>query len=154
NTSVTALILGTVDEGMIAQLGAYGAQKALHIADGRLDNLNSKACTKAVIAAAEKEGAKVIVALHDVTGRAVAPRVAARLKAGMVAGAISHPDVSKGFLLKKGVFAGKGFAYVNINSELKVVTLMPNTFPVKKGEGTAVVEKLEVSFDDQDFGVQ
>src|SRR3954468_21041602 len=88
-TTVTAVVLGKAPEVNMQQLGQYGAQKVLHVADPRLDNLNSKAYTKALVAAAEKEGAKVIVAVHDVTGRAVAPRVAVRLKAGMVAGAVS-----------------------------------------------------------------
>jgi electron transfer flavoprotein alpha subunit len=146
-------VLGSAPEANIQQLGAYGAQKVLHVADARLDNLTSKAYTKALIAAAEKEGAKVIIASHDVTGRSVAPRVAARLKAGLISGAVSHPDIGKGFVIKKNVFAGKGFAYVNASSDAKVITLMPNTFPVKKGEGSAAVEALSVSFDDKDFGV-
>jgi electron transfer flavoprotein alpha subunit len=153
-TTATAVILGTVDDGAMAQLGSYGAQKVLHISDARLDQLHTRAYTKALATAAEKEGAKVIVALHDVTGKAVAPRLAARLKAGMVAGAVSYPDLSKGFVIKKGVFAGKGFAYVNITSEVKVITLMPNTFPVQKADGNATVEKLDVSFDDKDFSTQ
>lgn len=153
-TTVTAVVLGNAPEANLLQLGAYGAQKVLHISDARLDNLNSKAYTKALIAAAEKEGAKVIIASHDVTGRSVAPRIAARLKAGLIAGAVSHPDTSKGFVIKKNVFAGKAFAYVNATSDVKMITLMPNTFPVKKGEGAATVEALSVSFDDKDFGVQ
>ena len=153
-TTTTALVLGTVDEGLLTQLGSYGAQKVLHVTDARLDNLSARAYTRALAVAAEKEGSKVIVALHDVTGKAVAPRLAARLSAGMVAGAISYPDVANGFKIKKAVFAGKGFAYVSIRSDVKVVTLMPNSFPVKKGEGAASVEKLEVSFDEKDFGVQ
>src|SRR4051812_26233551 len=92
-TTVTALVLGNAPEANMLELGAYGAQKVLFVADAKLDNLNSRAYTKAVAAAAEKDGAKVIICLHDVTGKAVAPRVAARLKAGMVAGAVSQPDL-------------------------------------------------------------
>ncbi|MEI8278132.1 MAG: electron transfer flavoprotein subunit alpha/FixB family protein [Bacteroidota bacterium] len=153
STTVTAVAMGTVSDAEMQSLGQSGAAKVLHIADARLDALNSRAYTKALIAAAQKESAKVIVAAHDVTGKAVAPRVAASLKAGLVAGAVSYPDLSKGFVIKKNVFAGKAFAYVNITSDLKVVTLMPNTFPVKKGEGTASVEKLDVAFEDKDFAV-
>lgn len=153
-TTATAVVLGTAPNDAMAQLGQYGAQKVLHVAEARLDNLSARAYAKALIAAAEKEGAKVIIASHDVTGRAVAPRVAARLKAGMVAGAVSMPDTANGFVIKKNVFAGKAFAFVNITSDVKVVTLMPNTFPVKKGEGAANVEALSVSFEDKDFAVQ
>ena len=132
--NVTAVALGTVADSELQNLGAYGAVKVLHVSDARLDSLNARAYTKALATAAEKESAKVIIALHDVTGKAVAPRISARLKAGMVAGAVSQPDLSKGFTIKKAVFSGKAFAFVNITSDVKVITLMPNTFPVKKGE--------------------
>jgi electron transfer flavoprotein alpha subunit len=154
NTTVTAVVPGAAQESEMQALGAVGANKVLHVADARLDNLSARAYAKVLAAAAEKEGAKVIVCSHDVTGKAVAPRVAARLKAGIVAGAVSYPDLDKGFVVKKNVFSGKAFAFVNITSDIKVVTLMPNTFQVKKGEGQAAVEKLEVNFDDKDFAVQ
>ncbi|MBN9483609.1 MAG: electron transfer flavoprotein subunit alpha [Bacteroidetes bacterium 43-93] len=152
-TTVTAVALGNITDAALAELGQYGANKVLHVADARLDDLNARAYTKALVTAAEKEDAKVIVALHDVTGKAVAPRVAARLKAGMVAGAVAQPDMSNGFIVKKNVFSGKAFAFVNITSDVKVITLMPNTFAVKKGDGSATVEALSVAFDDKDFGV-
>jgi electron transfer flavoprotein alpha subunit len=154
NTSATVVVLGTASADAMSQLGAYGAAKVLHVADARLDNLNSRAYTKAIAAAAEKEGASVIILSSDVTGKAVGPRIAARMKAGMVAGAIAQPDLSKGFVVKKGVFAGKAFANVNITSEQKVVLLMPNSSQVIKGEGTANVEVLAVTFDEKDFGIQ
>lgn len=153
-TSVTAVVLGNVADTAMQELGAYGATKVVHIADARLDNLNARAFTKCLAAVAAKEDAKVIVASHDVTGKAVAPRLAARLKAGLVAGAVAHVDTTNGFNVKKGVFAGKAFAHVNIKSDVKVITLMPNTFPVVKGEGSATVEKMDVAFEDKDFGVQ
>lgn len=153
-TTVTAIAAGNIGDDAMQQLGAYGAQKVLHTTDARLDNFNARAFTKVVIAAAQKESAKVIICLHDVTGKAVAPRVAARLQAGMVAGAVAYPDMSNGFTVKKTVFSGKAFAYVNITSDVKVITLMPNTFQVKKGEGSATVEKLDVSFEDKDFSIQ
>lgn len=153
-TTVTAIAVGSANDAGMQALGPYGAQKVLHATDGRLDNFSSRAYTRVMLAAAQKEGAKVIVGLHDTVGKAVAPRLAARLKAGLVAGAVSYPDLSKGFVVKKNVFSGKAFAYVNITSDIKVITLMPNTFPVVKGEGSATVENLDVSFDDKDFAVQ
>lgn len=153
-TTCTAVAVGNVDDAAMQALGQYGAQKALHTTDSRLANFNSRAYTKVILAAAQKEGAKVIVGLHDTVGKAVSPRVAARLKAGMVAGAVSYPDLSKGFVVKKNVFSGKAFAYVNVTSDVKVITLMPNTFAVVKGEGSATVEKLDVTFDAKDFSVQ
>ncbi len=154
NTTVTAVATGNVGDSEMQSLGAYGATKVLHTTDARLENFNSRAYTKVMLTAAQKEGAKVIVGLHDTVGKAVTPRLAARLKAGLVAGAVSYPDLSKGFLVKKNVFSGKAFAYVNVTSDIKVITLMPNTFAVVKGEGNATVEKLDVAFEDKDFSIQ
>jgi electron transfer flavoprotein alpha subunit len=153
-TSVTAVALGNCGNEAMQDLGTYGADKVLHTTDARLENFNSNAYTRVMLAAAQKEGAKVIVGLHDTTGKAVTPRLAARLKAGLVAGAVGYPDLSKGFVVKKNVFSGKAFAYVNITSDIKVINLMPNTFPLVKGEGTATVENMDVAFEVADFSVQ
>lgn len=153
STTVTAVALGNIADAALQELGQYGATKVLHVADARLDNLNARAYTRALATAADKESAKVIVCLHDVTGKAVAPRLSARLKAGMVAGAVAQPDMTNGFVVKKNVFSGKAFAFVNITTDVKIINLMPNSSGVKKGEGSATVEKLDVAFDDKDFGV-
>lgn len=153
-TTVTAVATGNVAAAEMQSLGAYGANKVLHTTDARLDNFNSRAYTKVMVAAAQKESAKVIVGLHDTVGKAVSPRLAARLKAGLVAGAVGYPDLSKGFVVKKNVFSGKAFANINITSDVKVITLMPNTFAVVKGEGSATVENLDVALSDADFSVK
>jgi electron transfer flavoprotein alpha subunit len=153
-TTATAVVLGSATAAEMESLGKYGAQKVLHVADPRLDELHARAYTKALITAAEKEGSKIVITLHDINGRAVAPRVAVKLKAGLVAGALSYPDTAKGFVIKKTVFSGKAFAFVNVLSDVKVITLMPNSFQINQGEGKATVEKLDVSFDEKDFGIK
>ncbi|SHM78808.1 electron transfer flavoprotein subunit alpha/FixB family protein [Mucilaginibacter sp. OK098] len=153
-TTVTALVLGSIAEAEMESLGEYGAKKVLHIADGRLDELHARACAAALVAAAKKENSKVIITLHDINGRTIAPRVAVKLNAGLLAGALSYPDTENGFVIKKAVFSGKAFAYVNIISDVKVIMLMPNTFPPNKVEGKAVIEKFDVSFGEKDFGIK
>jgi electron transfer flavoprotein alpha subunit len=153
-TTATALVLGTITDSELENLGTYGVKKVLHVADKRLNDLEARAYATALITAAQKEGSKIIISLHDINGRAVTPRVAVKLKAGLVAGALSYPDLSKGFVIKKAVFSGKAFAFVNITSDVKVITLMANSFQLKPGEGKAAVEKLDVSFGDKDFGIK
>lgn len=153
-TTVSAVVLGTLADNVMQDLGQYGAQKVLHVPDTRLNQLHARAYTNALITAAQKENSKIIIALHDINGRAVAPRLSAKLKAGLVAGALSYPDITNGFVIKKQAFSGKAFAYVNITSDVKVITLMPNTFPLSKTEGSASIQKLDVNFSDKDFGIR
>ena len=153
-TTATALVLGTIANSELEGIGNYGVSKVLHVADERLNALHARAYATALIAAAKKEDSKIIIALHDVNGRAVAPRVAVKLNAGLVAGALSYPDTDKGFVIKKAVFSGKAFAFVNIISDVKVITLMANTFPLKETGGKATVEKFDVTFGNKDFGIK
>jgi electron transfer flavoprotein alpha subunit len=151
HTSVTALALGTVSSSELENLGNYGATQVLHATDARLDIFNAKAHAKVAIAAVKHIGATVVIATHDNAGKAVAPRVAANLMAGFVAGAVSYPDVSSGFTVKRNVFSGKAFANIHINSAIKVLTITPNSFQFQKTDGTAAVEVLDIPLGEGDF---
>lgn len=150
---VTALVLGTVSGDELKQLGQYGASKLLQVTEDRLNHFCAKAYAKAIVTAARQTGAKIIVTAHNITGKNIAGIIAMNLKAGLVAGAVDYPKTENGFTVKKTVFSGKAFANIKINSDLKVITLVPNTFSVKKTEGTATTETLAVEFSDTDFGV-
>jgi electron transfer flavoprotein alpha subunit len=153
-TTATALVLGEVDAAELSALGNYGVTKVLYAADSRLNEVESGVYTKIIAAAAEQEGADIVVFPHNFDGRAVAPRVAARLKAGLVSGAISLPDTANGFIVKKSVFSGKAFANINITAAKKVIAVMPNTFPLDKTEATATVTPFTPTINDADFKVK
>jgi electron transfer flavoprotein alpha subunit len=73
--------------------------------------------------------------------------MAVRLKAGLVSGAIALPQVNGGYIIRKNVFSGKAFAQVKINSEIKVITLNVNAFPISQTEGTAEVVPFQTEVD-------
>jgi electron transfer flavoprotein alpha subunit len=141
-----ALLLGTVKDDL-STLGNYGVSKVHQVSDEVLNQLDARLYAKVVAEAAVSLKADIIIFSHNQTGKAVAPRVSARLKAGLVSGAVSLPDTSNGFIVKKNVFSGKAFANVNIRSDVKIISLNPNSFKVIKAEGTASVEQLTVAVD-------
>ena len=103
-------------------------------------NADAMFISAAVEQAAKAENAKIIIFAFDIVGKAVAPRLAAKLKAGLVAGAVDYPAVNGGsFEVKKNVFSGKASAVYSIASDIKIISLLPNSFPVKLGENKATV---------------
>lgn len=131
---VTAVTFG--DSALLANLGAQGAKKVI-VARG-VTVVDGQQLTNLVCDVAAKEGASTIVCVHDATGKAVAPRVAARLKAGHVAGALGLPVDGR---FKRNVFSGKAQAWMEVKSVTKVISLMPNSIAIGKGDGTAAVEE-------------
>jgi electron transfer flavoprotein alpha subunit len=132
------ILLGTVNSDLSA-LGRYGVKKVHQAAQETLNHLDSQVFARIIADAATATGATVLVFSNNVNGKAIAPRVAARLKAGLVSGAVALPDTSSGFVVRKNVFSGKAFANVSINTPIKVIALNPNSYPVKEGEGAAEV---------------
>lgn len=137
------LLLGNVKDDLAA-LGKYGISKVHHVNNEALNTADAQIYAKAIEEAAHTTGANVVVFSHNQTGRAVAPRVAAGLKAGIVTGAVALPDTSNGFVVKKSVFSGKAFANVNITSDIKVISVNPNSYKVVAAEGTAEINQLNI----------
>lgn len=130
---VTAVTFG--DAQGLEALGANGAGKVI-VARG-VKAVDGQQLTKLVCDIAAAESATTIVCVADATGKAVAPRVAARLKAGHVAGAIGLPE---GDRFKRNVFSGKARAFVEVKSPVKVVSLSPNSIAIGQGGGSATVQ--------------
>jgi electron transfer flavoprotein alpha subunit len=143
-TTAEGVVLGKVQDDL-AGLGKYGVKKIHQVTNENLAHLDGQVYAKVIAQVAEKTGAKVIVFSNNVDGKAIAPRLSAKLKAGLVTGAMALPDTSNGFTVKKTVFSGKAFANVAINSDVKIIALNPNAFQVSEGAGTAEVAAFDAT---------
>lgn len=143
-TTAEAVVLGTVKDDLSA-LGKYGVTKIHHISDTALDHVDAQVYTQVVAEAAQKTNATIVILSHNTTGKAVAPRLSARLKAGLVAGAVAVPESVDPFIVKKNVFSGKAFARIQVDTAVKIVSLNPNAFAIKETGGSATVEALQVN---------
>ncbi|MGH2644250.1 MAG: electron transfer flavoprotein subunit alpha/FixB family protein [Chitinophagaceae bacterium] len=153
-TSATAVVLGSCSDDDLKLLGNYGALKVLHDSNNLLSQFDPSVYAKAVIQAAEKESAEVIIFSHNFNGKAIAPIISAKLKAGWVAGALALPDITNGFVVKKGVFSGKAMAQVKIASAKKIISLNPNSFPVEKSDTQAEVMAFNSNIQEGDYKIK
>jgi electron transfer flavoprotein alpha subunit len=134
-------------------LGTVGVNKVLNVTDASISASDPQKVVAAVVAAANQVGAKVVVFAHDSTGKAVAPRLSAKSGAGLVTNVTSLPDTSNGFVVTKNVFSGKANAQVNILSDEKIVSILPNAFGVQAGDGSASVEAFSVDVSGINSGI-
>jgi electron transfer flavoprotein alpha subunit len=137
--STTVVTYGNAGADVLAELGQYGATKVMVARN--INAFDPQQLTRAISDAAGQTEASVFVFSHDPSGKSLAPRVAARMEAGLVSGAIELPSTDGGFAVKKNVFSGKAFANVKINSDKKVISLLPNSLkPETSGASAEVVE--------------
>ena len=135
-SEAVALVSGSIEgEG---GLGATGIQRVLNHAGGIQD---SSQWAKLGSAAAEAVGAVGVVMSHDYAGRAIAPRIAIRMNAGLVSGVTALPERGT---VRKNVFSGKAMADVTCSTTRCVYTVTPNAFGIHKGNASAAVEMFDM----------
>ena len=134
--STTVVTNGSISEGDLAALGNVGATKVL--VNRAVTTNDASQITNIVAAAADSCGASTIVFSQDLTGRAVAPRLSAKLKAGLASGAIALPSADGS--VKVNVFSGKAFANVQINTPVGVVAVLPNSVKITTTDASASIE--------------
>lgn len=133
---VIVLTAGNADANTLAELGGFGAQKVIvnRAIDGRDEQqVSTWVCNHAA-------NAENILFLHDVAGKAIAPRVSVRLKAGLVAGAVALPEMDQ--TIKVNVFSGKAFGFVKVNSQKRIISLLANSIAPEKIAEDCQVEEV------------
>jgi electron transfer flavoprotein alpha subunit len=141
NTTAEGIVLGPINEDL-PSLGKYGLKKIYTLKNELLNNFDDAVYCKIIADVAKSTGATVIIFSNNFNGKAIAPRLSIRLKAGLVSGALALPELSNGFIVKKNVFSGKAFANVSVKTDIKIITLNANAFKITESEGTAEIVEL------------
>ena len=133
-------------------LGGYGATKVLCVDDERFENYSTVACTKAVQQIVEKEAIDLVFMAATALGKDLAPRVSARLDAGLAPDITSLKVENGDIIASRPVYAGKAIIEVKITSPRKIYTLRPNVFSAGASDGqTCPVEAVVCEISDADF---
>ena len=147
NTTVSAVSIGRVDDGELMKLGNYGANKIISIYNEQLTVLDSQMYTSVLSEISGKENASVIIISNNNTGKAIAPRLSVRLKAGVGSGVSRLPLSLNPFTVYKRAYSGNAFAHLVIKSDIKILTLAQNSFDLIETQGNPTIEKLNPTVD-------
>ena len=144
---VIALSIGAVDNDELKKLGNYGAGKILNVNNEYCKILDNQVYTNIISQVALKENSGVIIISNNNEGKAIAPRLSVRLKAGLGSGVSKLPVNLNPFTIYKRAYSGSAYAQVTLNSEIKVLTLAQNSFDLVEKSNNASIENINVSVD-------
>jgi electron transfer flavoprotein alpha subunit len=130
NTKAIALSIGELTNDELGKLATYGAGEILSLSDKNLTVHDSRVYTRLIASAVEETGATVVVMAHNNVGKALAPRLSVRLKAGLGSSVCKLPSSTEPFTIHKKVFSGNAYANVVINTPVRIITLSQNTFGI------------------------
>ena len=154
NTQTLILSIGEVDESELNKLAQYGADKVISVNDSRLNILSSRIYAEVISQVVNKEGASYVILTDNNSGKAISPRLSVKLKAGLAAAVLDIPKSLDPFIVKKRVFSGKAFAYVQIDSEKKILTLSKNSFGIVENPASLNIERFIPELADDVFKIK
>jgi len=134
---VIALTAGNSSDATLSELGKYGASKVIR--DAEITSNDPQQITRLISKAVEANAIKTVIITHDLTGKAIGPRLSASLKAGLVPGAVALPDGDK---VKVNVFSGKATGFIKVNTPIRIISLLPNSLQPSADGSACPVENF------------
>jgi electron transfer flavoprotein alpha subunit len=128
--SVHSVLVGSGIEGLASELGRHGAD-AVHVFDqAELAAYATEPYARAVAQVVAAEKPAVVLVPFTAMGKDLAPRVAARVGAGLASDCVALTVKDGRLEARRPMYAGKAYATVRWEGEPQMATLRPNVFAV------------------------
>jgi electron transfer flavoprotein alpha subunit len=128
--TVHAVVVGPGSEALASELGAQGADVVHAFGQAELAAYATEPYARAVAQVVSAEKASVVLMPFSALGRDLAPRVAARIGAGLVSDCVALAVKDGKLEARRPMYAGKAYATVRWEGEPQMATLRPNVFAV------------------------
>ena len=148
NTGLTAVILGSGIENIAAELGKYGADKALVADDPLLSDYTTDGYANVLADLIKAEDPAVIILGATIQGKDLGGRLAARLDAGLAMDCVAVKLENSQLIYTRPMFGGKVMADVTIENSPQIVAIRPNVMEVVESPKDCVVEKPPLQIGD------
>jgi electron transfer flavoprotein alpha subunit len=142
---LVSLVLGKGIRGSAEDLAKRGGGKVLAADHPALESYTSDAYAEVIRRAVQGEGAELVLISHTPIGWDVAPKLAAKLDAGILTDVFKIEARDGDLILYKRVFNGKFEAEFRISGSCKIATVQPGATAAYQGREGGRVEELAIS---------
>lgn len=127
---VAAAIIGSGVAGLASDVAAYGADEVHLFDDAALASYSTEVHARALASVIESAKATAALIPFTAQGKDLAPRVAAKLGAGLVSDCVALSVKDGRLVARRPMYAGKAYATVEWDGEPQLATLRSNVFPL------------------------
>ncbi|RYL97099.1 electron transfer flavoprotein subunit alpha/FixB family protein [Sporolactobacillus sp. THM7-7] len=153
SSDITVGIIGEANQGMIETLRKYGTQNVCRFAGQDLNTSNPDVAFHILLKLIETADPDIVLFGHSLMGKETVPRLASRLKMGLVSD-VTKVDVNDdGIFLTRPIYSGKAYETVKPLSKKLVVTLRPNNIRAIPASRPAKAEITDLSIEAPDMRI-
>ncbi len=132
-----AVAFGPDASSAAEEAGKLGATKLYAVSHESLKAYSTEAITSALAQTIAEANPAIVLLGGSSDGRDLAPRIAARLNAGVASDVTSLEWADGKLRARRPVYSGRAFATVEVHSSPAFATCRPNAFPAEESGGGA-----------------
>jgi electron transfer flavoprotein alpha subunit len=147
SASVRSVLVGSGVKGLADELARYGADEVVVFDDPALAAYATESYARALAQAISEAKPAVVLIPFTALGKDLAPRVAARVGAGLVSDCVALA-LSEGRLeARRPLYAGKAYARVTLSGDPQMATLRPNVFALGPEDASRKAQVIPATVD-------
>jgi electron transfer flavoprotein alpha subunit len=147
DATVVAVLIGHGVTALADELARFGADKVVAFDDPGLAAYATEAYARALAQAIQETKPSVVLVPFTALGKDLAPRVAARVNAGLVSDCVALSLRAGRLAARRPQYAGKAYATVTFSGEPQMATLRPNVFSLGAADPARKAEVVAASVD-------
>tara|TARA_B100001778_G_C18531015_1_gene603594 strand:- start:230 stop:1174 length:945 start_codon:yes stop_codon:yes gene_type:complete len=137
STDVVAISLGDIPNEELEKLGNYGANKV--ISCEKINKEDAEAAAEIIHSLINDSN--IFIFSNTYSAKMIAPRLAIKMKAGLITNIISLSEESSPLKVKRKAFSSKAIETVIVKSEKAILSIAPNSFKVIENRGMCEITK-------------
>ena len=145
---IVAVLLGDSVQALATEMIHYGADRVVTVEHPHLKTYTSDGFSQAFMAVVQSEQPEAVVFGHTALGKDLSPKVASKLKSGLISDVTSIEGEGEDVVFVRPIFSGKAFEKVKIKEGIDFVTVRPNNIdplthdPSRTGDVSAVTVEI------------
>ena len=140
---VKSICVGSIDEDELKKLGHYGSSSV-----DVYPNISKSDCKSvAEVINEHSQEANFIIFSNTFNAKSIAPRVSAKLSAGLVSNVISNLEDVNNPTFKRQSFSSKAIETVKLNTKQAVISIAPNSFELVQMNTDCTINMNQKNFD-------
>ena len=140
---VKSICVGSIDEDELKKLGHYGSSSV-----DVYPNISKSDCKSvAEVINEHSQEANFIIFSNTFNAKSIAPRVSAKLSAGLVSNVISNLEDVNNPTFKRQSFSSKAIETVKLNTKQAVISIAPNSFELVQVNTDCTININQKNFD-------
>ena len=140
---VKSICVGSIEDDELKKLGHYGSSSV-----DVYPNISKSDCKSvAEVINEHSQEANFIIFSNTFNAKSIAPRVSAKLSAGLVSNVISNLEDVNNPTFKRQSFSSKAIETVKLNTKQAVISIAPNSFELVQANTDCTINMNQKNFD-------